>query len=108
MMLDSINVAPLSQKRLDGVGVLPGASAVRSRTVEAPATEFSAVLSEAVASVSERLRNAEAVSISGLKGNASTQAVVEQVMAAEQTLQAAIAVRDKIVSAYLEISRMAI
>jgi flagellar hook-basal body complex protein FliE len=29
-------------------------------------------------------------------------------MAAEQTLQASIAIRDKIVSAYLEISRMAI
>jgi flagellar hook-basal body complex protein FliE len=29
-------------------------------------------------------------------------------MSAEQTLQAAIAIRDKIVTAYLEVSRMAI
>ena len=36
------------------------------------------------------------------------QQVVEAVMAAEQTLQSAIAIRDKVVSAYLEISRMAI
>ena len=34
--------------------------------------------------------------------------VVDAVMSAEQTLQAAVAIRDKIVSAYLEISRMAI
>ena len=36
------------------------------------------------------------------------QQVVEAVMSAEQTLQAAIAIRDKVVTAYLEISRMAI
>jgi flagellar hook-basal body complex protein FliE len=36
------------------------------------------------------------------------QQVVEAVMAAEQALQSAIAVRDKVVSAYLEISRMQI
>jgi flagellar hook-basal body complex protein FliE len=32
--------------------------------------------------------------------------VVEAVLGAEQTLQAAIAVRDKITAAYLELSRM--
>jgi flagellar hook-basal body complex protein FliE len=34
--------------------------------------------------------------------------VVEAVMTAEQTLQGAIAVRDKVVAAYLELSRMQI
>jgi flagellar hook-basal body complex protein FliE len=34
--------------------------------------------------------------------------VVEAVMAAEQTLQTSVAIRDKVVSAYLEISRMSI
>ena len=70
--------------------------------------DFSAVLGEAIAGVSAQLREAEKVSMAGIKGTASTQDVVEQVMAAEQTLQASIAVRDKIVAAYLEISRMAI
>jgi flagellar hook-basal body complex protein FliE len=33
---------------------------------------------------------------------------VESVMAAEQSLQTAVAIRDKVVAAYLEISRMTI
>lgn len=70
--------------------------------------EFASIIGEALTGLSDRLRSAEAVSVAGLRGNASTQQVVEQVMAAEQSLQMAIAVRDKIVSAYLEISRMAI
>ena len=63
---------------------------------------------EAIAGVAQTLRRAEAVSIAGIRGTASTQEVVEKIMAAEQSLQAAIAVRDKVVSAYTEISRMAI
>ena len=34
--------------------------------------------------------------------------VVDAVMSAEQALQAAVAIRDKIVTAYMEVSRMAI
>jgi flagellar hook-basal body complex protein FliE len=70
--------------------------------------DFSTLIGDAVAGLAQKLKEAEAVSISGIKGVASTQDVVQQVMAAEQTLQASIAIRDKIVSAYLEISRMAI
>ena len=42
-----------------------------------------------------------------MQGKASVQQVVEAVMSAEQTLQSAIAIRDKVVAAYLELSRMA-
>lgn len=42
------------------------------------------------------------------KGQASVQQVVEAVMSAEQSLQTALAVRDKVVAAYQEISRMQI
>ena len=48
------------------------------------------------------------VSIQALKGDADTREVVDAVMSAEQALQTAIAIRDKVVSAYLEISRMGI
>ena len=44
----------------------------------------------------------------GINGQANTQEVVDAVMSAERTLQTAVAVRDKIVTAYLEISRMPI
>jgi flagellar hook-basal body complex protein FliE len=54
------------------------------------------------------IRTAETTSVAGIQGRASVQQVVEAVMAAEQTLQGAVAVRDKVVAAYLEISRMQI
>ena len=43
-----------------------------------------------------------------INGNASTQAVVDAVMNAERTLTTAVAIRDKVVAAYQELSRMAI
>jgi flagellar hook-basal body complex protein FliE len=43
-----------------------------------------------------------------MKGQASLQQVVQAVMMAEQTLQTVVAVRDKVVGAYQEISRMQI
>jgi flagellar hook-basal body complex protein FliE len=56
-----------------------------------------------------KLHNAESMSLKALQGaDLETREVVDAVMSAEQTLQAAVAIRDKIVSAYLEISRMAI
>jgi flagellar hook-basal body complex protein FliE len=55
------------------------------------------------------LERAESASMLALKGgDIQARDVVDAVMSAEQTLQAAIAIRDKIVTAYLEISRMAI
>ena len=44
----------------------------------------------------------------GMLGKATTREVVEAVMSADQTLQTAMAFRDKIVSAYLEIVKMPI
>jgi flagellar hook-basal body complex protein FliE len=70
--------------------------------------DFDDAVARAITSVSERLRQAETVSVAAMKGEASLQKVVEEVMAAEQSLQTAIAVRDKVVAAYLEISRMQI
>jgi flagellar hook-basal body complex protein FliE len=54
------------------------------------------------------LKSSEATAVAGVRGQATTQQVVEAVMAAEQTLQAGVAIRDKVVSAYLEVSHMAI
>ena len=54
------------------------------------------------------LQHAEQMSIKALKGDADTRQIVDAVMGAEQALQTAVAIRDKIVSAYLEVSRMGI
>lgn len=70
--------------------------------------DFSSVLAKAALSAIDTLKTGEATAISGVQGKASVQQVAEQVMAAEHTLQTAIVVRDKVVAAYLELSRMQI
>jgi len=54
------------------------------------------------------MKGAERLSVDALQGKADLRTVVDAVMSAEQSFQAAIAIRDKIVTAYLEVSRMAI
>ena len=69
---------------------------------------FADALAQAASRTVGKLESAEALSMEALKGNADTRQVVDAVMNAQQTLQAAVAIRDKIVSAYLEVSRMSI
>jgi len=69
---------------------------------------FSETLAHVSQDAIQRLKDGEAASLAGVDGQASVQHVVEAVMAAEQSLQTAIAIRDKVVSAYQEISRMTI
>ena len=70
--------------------------------------DFGSVLANIATSAVDTLKAGEAAAISGLKGKASMQEVVQAVMSAEQPLQTALAIRDKVVSAYQEISRMQI
>lgn len=74
----------------------------------APSPDFASALARAALSAIDTLNNGEAAAISGMQGKASVQQVAEAVMSAEHTLQSAIAVRDKVVAAYLELSRMQI
>lgn len=77
--------------------------------VGAPASaDFMDVLAQVSSSAVSDLKVGEAAAISGINGKMSVQQVVEAVMSAEKSLQTALAVRDKVVSAYQEISRMAI
>ncbi|MGP0058624.1 MAG: flagellar hook-basal body complex protein FliE [Beijerinckiaceae bacterium] len=70
--------------------------------------DFGSVMAQVTQDAVGKLKSAEAMSISGLQGHASVQQVVETVMDAQSSLQTALAVRDKVVSAYQELSRMAI
>ncbi len=72
------------------------------------ATSFAEALGQAASKTVGTLERAEQMSIQALKGDADTRQVVDAVMDAQQALQTSIAIRDKIVTAYLEISRMAI
>jgi flagellar hook-basal body complex protein FliE len=98
---------------LTGFGVEAAAPVARAPGPQAAAgvagvPDFGAVLAEVASSSLGTVRAGEATAVAGLQGSASVQQVVEAVMSAEQTLQAALAVRDKVVAAYQEISRMAI
>jgi flagellar hook-basal body complex protein FliE len=108
-MLDRIDARSFSAGSSPEVGptdVVRGPAAAATRPAEG--ADFSAMLGGLASSAVGAVRSAETISIAGIKGQASVQQVVEAVMAAEQALQSAIAVRDKVVSAYLEISRMQI
>jgi flagellar hook-basal body complex protein FliE len=83
-------------------------TAKTASTVTATGDDFGSMLARMATDTIDTVKNAEAVSIAGIKDKASVQQVVESIMAAEQSLQAAIAVRDKVVAAYQEISRMTI
>ncbi|MDI4234840.1 flagellar hook-basal body complex protein FliE [Bradyrhizobium sp. 31Argb] len=73
-----------------------------------PSLGFDGVLEQVAADAIGSLKGGEAASVSYIQGKVSAQSVVEAVMSAEQTLQMAVAVRDKVVQAYQEVSRMAI
>lgn len=98
-------------EKIDGLLGVPasGAAAGLSQSADAAAEAgFGAALEAAMKDAVGQLKHAEGVSMAGVVGQASAQDVVEAVMAAERTLQTAIAVRNKVVEAYLEISRMQI
>lgn len=84
------------------VGVLSGGA-----PTSAP-DSFGAMLEQVTNDAASKLKAGEATSIAGMEGKATVQQVVQSVMDAQQALQTVVAVRDKVVSAYQEVSRMAI
>ncbi|PBC04521.1 flagellar hook-basal body complex protein FliE [Mesorhizobium sp. WSM3860] len=87
-------------------GLLQGG--VGTKASEGVAGSFAEALSQAATKTVNTLQNAEQMSIQALKGDADTRQVADAVLSAQQALQTTIAIRDKVVSAYLEISRMSI
>ncbi|CDX58399.1 Flagellar hook-basal body complex protein FliE [Mesorhizobium plurifarium] len=81
---------------------------IGTQASESVGSSFAEVLSQAATQTVNTLQGAEQMSIQALKGDADTRQVVDAVLSAQQALQTTIAIRDKVVSAYLEISRMSI
>ena len=100
------SVQGTSLATLDGLSNIAGPAKLGPNV--AVENTFAAALSTATQNAVTTLHDAEGVSLKALRGEAETRDVVDAVMSAEQTLQTAIAIRDKIVSSYLEISRMGI
>ena len=72
------------------------------------ALSFGEIMRDRIAASIDSVKAAESVSVAGIKGQADVRAVSDAVMEAERNLQAAVAIRDKIVTAYLDMTRMAI
>jgi flagellar hook-basal body complex protein FliE len=70
--------------------------------------DFSVALGQAAGDAVKTLRASEATSMAGIQGKVGVQQVVDGVMSAERTLQTALAIRDKAVAAYQQISQMQI
>ena len=96
---------------VSGIGATQMSAGVRSPTSAAVSTQgssFEQALSQAIGSAVDTLQTGEAVAIQGVEGAASPMKVVDSVMAAQRSLQSVLAIRDKAVSAYQEVARMAI
>jgi flagellar hook-basal body complex protein FliE len=81
---------------------LPAATA----TIKTEPTKFANVLMEVAEKGLNTLRESEAVAMRGVAGTAPAEDAVSAIMNAERIFNTAMAVRDKAVSAYLEVSRM--
>jgi len=99
-----------------GVGAAAKTAEITAPAAPAPAVDkiagadvgFDRVLEQVAADAIGTIKGGEAASISAIQGKASAQRVVEAMMSAERSLQLAVAVRDKVVAAYQEVTRMAI
>lgn len=69
---------------------------------------FGQMMSKLAADTVHNVKGAETAAVDGIAGKADIQAVVQSVMAAQESLQTALAVRDKAVAAFQEVTRMAI
>jgi flagellar hook-basal body complex protein FliE len=87
--------------------IAPSTTGVGPAAGAAP-TDFGSMLAQVTGDAVDKLKGSEATAISGIQGKASIQDVTKSVMDAQQSLQTVVAVRDKVVSAYQEVSRMAI
>ncbi|MCA6126388.1 flagellar hook-basal body complex protein FliE [Bradyrhizobium sp. WSM 1704] len=100
----AISAGPAAARAAETDITTPTASAVQ------PSGDlgFDSVLKQVTTDAIGTLKAGEAASIPCPGSPRSTRRVVEALMSAEQALQTAVAVRDKVVQAYQEVVRMSI
>lgn len=99
-------LAPVQGRGVSAGSVEPGSGAISP--AGGAAGDFASMLSSFLSETIGNVRSGEIAAVDGMTGKIPLQDVVNKVMTAEQSLQAALAVRDKIVAAYQEVSRMSI
>ncbi|MBZ6078563.1 flagellar hook-basal body complex protein FliE [Microvirga puerhi] len=112
-MLDAVSSLSSLASSIDQANITSSARSIAAQKIAPGPTvsqhvDFGDIMVQVAANAAQTLRAGESAAIAGVQGKASVQQVVEAVMSAEQALQTAIAIRDKVVAAYQEISRMAI
>jgi flagellar hook-basal body complex protein FliE len=78
------------------------------KTPAASGGSFGSVLQGAMNGLTELGRDADAKSVQAMSGSGNLTDVVMAVSKAEMALQASVAVRDKVISAYQDIMRMSV
>lgn len=101
----AISAGQLATRATETQAISPAATAAVQTTDE---VGFESVMKQVTSDAIGTLKAGEAASISAMQGKESTRKVVEALMSAEQALQTAVAVRDKVVQAYQEVVRMSI
>lgn len=85
-----------------------GATGTAKGVASGVSDTFSSMLTSFSKDAVSTLKTGETMSVAGLNSHATTQSVVEAVMAAQEKLQTALAVRDKAVAAFQDVTRMSI
>lgn len=75
---------------------------------QAAGADFSKLVRDAAQSAIDTVKQGEQATVQGIQGKADITQVVMAVTNAEVTLQAAVAVRDRVIQSYLDIIRMPI
>ena len=103
-MIDGISALTATKSSTSALGApaAPGSSVGAAR-----GADFGQIMNEITGDAIGSLKSAEAASIGSMQGTTPVHQVVESIMSAQRSLQSVLAMRDKAVSAYQEISRMA-
>ena len=79
-----------------------------SATQAAGSPDFASVLADMASQAASSIKTGDEMAIKGIQGQAPVQDVVQAVMKAQTSLQTALAIRDKVVTTYQELTRMSI
>jgi flagellar hook-basal body complex protein FliE len=104
----AITPANFASAAYNAVSRTPAIRPAAAAPEAAGAGNFAGMVRESAANTVNSLRDAERASVQAVTGQADVGQVVTAIANAETSLQAAIAVRDRVIQAYQDIMRMPI
>ncbi len=107
MSIDALKAAQAYAQVARTTNDIPNGSGEAIANANNP-SRFSSLVEDALSQTNSSLQNAEATANTVVTGDASLVDVVTAISAAEVSLEAAIAVRNRMIEAYQEIMRMPI